>query len=342
MKINSYPQKLPLKEPFVLSHGTYHFREALIVELEEGDHKGYGEATAITYYGKTLDSFIRQLEDQAEAICALELPADSITFPDVPLFFPDEPFLQSAVDCAYWDLWSRKAGKPLNQLIEQKSPPLSAFTLSGSADRIGRALARAEWPIYKVKMGGSSDEAILTELTKYSNDCDIRIDANGGWSLEEALDFIPRLTSAGITFIEQPLPPEQDHHMPQLKAETQAQLWADESAQEATHFKNLVSGFHGLNLKLMKSGGISPVLNQIEAVRNLDLQVGLGCMTESSFGISALAQIAGLADQLDMDGNMLLAQDPARGAYIEKGRVMLPQGTGLGCSWRVSPQELHP
>ncbi len=342
MRIKSYPQKLPLKEPFVLSHGTYHFREALIVELEEGEHKGYGEATAITYYGKTMNSFIEQLQEKAKAICDLKLKADSDAYPKIPIFFPNEPFLQSAVDCACWDLWSRKRGKALHQLIEQKSPPPSAFTLSGAADRMDRELARGEWPIYKVKMGGASDEAILNVLTQYSDRCEIRVDANGGWSLEQALSFIPRLTSAGITFIEQPLPSEQDHLMPRIKAETEAQLWADESAQEAEYFSNLVSGFHGLNLKLMKSGGISPVLEQIATVRKLGLKVGLGCMTESSFGISALAQIAGLADQLDMDGNMLLSQDPASGAYIEKGRVILPDGAGLGCAWNSPPSELHP
>ena len=342
MKIKSYPQKLPLKEPFVLSHGTYHYREALIVELEEGKHKGYGEATAITYYGKTLNGFIELLKEKAKAICDLELSSNSNTFPQIPVFFPDEPFLQSAVDCACWDLWSRKRGKPLHQLIEQKSPPLSAFTLSGDAAHIDQQLGRGEWPIYKVKMGGNSDEAILDVLTQYSSRCEIRVDANGGWNLKEALDFIPRLTSSGIKFIEQPLSSEQDHHMPRIKAETEAQLWADESAQQAEYFSNLVSGFHGVNLKLMKSGGISPVLEQIVHVQELGLKVGLGCMTESSFGISALAQIAGLADQLDMDGNMLLSKDPGSGAYIDKGRVILPDRAGLGCAWRTPPSQLHP
>ncbi|NBB89417.1 MAG: hypothetical protein GVX96_06510 [Bacteroidetes bacterium] len=341
MKIHVYPQKLPLKKPFVLAHGTYHFREALIIELEEGGITGYGEATAISYYGKTISNFIQHIKAKEKILTALRV-SPSRSFPSVPLIFPDEPFLQSAVDCAIWDIWAKKQNQSLYQLVPQGPLSLSAFTLSGPPTLIKKQLEKGDWPIYKIKLGGQSDAEIIPLLQNYADRFEIRIDANGGWDLEQALEYIPRLSSSGITFIEQPLSPEDDHLMPKLKGLGQAQLWADESAQEASNFKNLIHGFHGVNLKLMKSGGISHVLKQIEAVRKNRMQVGLGCMTESSFGISALAQIAGLADQLDMDGNLLLASDPATGAYIEAGRVIRPPLPGLGCCWRLDPAALHP
>jgi L-alanine-DL-glutamate epimerase-like enolase superfamily enzyme len=246
------------------------------------------------------------------------------------------------MDCALWDVWSKNKGQPLHKLLPQNEPSRSAFTISGRPETIKKALEKGEWPIYKVKLGGQHDEAIIKILNDFSQTVEIRIDANGGWTADQAARFIPRLIDLGITFIEQPLPPDQNELMLDLHRFEGAQYWADESAQENASLDHLATYFHGINFKLMKSGGISPVLQQIRAARSVGLAIGLGCMTETSFGISALAQIAGLADQLDMDGNLLLASDPARGAYIDAGRVVLPQSNGLGCSWRIDPRTLHP
>jgi L-alanine-DL-glutamate epimerase-like enolase superfamily enzyme len=206
--------------------------------------------------------------------------------------------------------------------------------LSGSPDAILNTLQKDEWPIYKVKLGGNDDDAILPILFSFSDKKEIRIDANGGWSPKQALRYIEELVAHNITFIEQPLSPENDEHIPSLKAATGAQFWADESAQNDHSISHCSRFFDGINFKLMKSGGISPVLREIEIARAKGLDVGLGCMTETSFGISALGQIAALADSLDMDGNLLLASDPGKGAFIRNGKVILPKGNGLGCSWR--------
>jgi len=342
MRVESYPQKIPLKEPFVLAHGTYHFREALIIELIDDGISGFGEATAISYYGKTLEDFQKLIENHKKEIESIVLSEEALPSASIPLLFSKESFLQSAIDCAFWDVWAKKKGQPLYELLPQQKPALSAFTLSGEPSAIKKALEKGAWPIYKVKLGGEHDAEIISLLKVFAKKYDIRIDANGGWDLEQASVFIPELLSLGITFIEQPLPPEQDEQMPVLHRFKQAQYWADESAQQHISMTQLARYFYGINFKLMKSGGISPVIQHIKTARAAGLQVGLGCMTETSFGISALAQIAGLADYLDMDGNILLASDPATGAYIDAGRVILPTVPGLGCNWRLDPSELHP
>jgi L-alanine-DL-glutamate epimerase-like enolase superfamily enzyme len=343
MKLAYYPQKMPLKKPFVLSHGTFHHREALILELSVGEQKGYGEATVITYYGKRMIDFIERLEEQRDRIEALDISFDSPTPPKNLVIFEEEPFLQSALDCAVWDLWGKHQGIALHRhFAPGKASPKSSFTLSGAPDGISTSLERAEWPIYKIKLGSENDELILPILIEHSNQCEIRIDANGGWSPEEALKYCEMLVHNGITFIEQPVAPEYDEYIPTLAAETGAEIWADESAQNADSISHCAKYYAGINFKLMKSGGLTPVVREIALARELGLKVGLGCMTESSFGISALAQIAALADSLDMDGNLLLAEDPGYGAYIEKGKVVLPQEPGIGCRWRKAPEELHP
>jgi len=343
MEVCYHPQKLPLKKPFVLAHGTFHFREALIFQLDAGRYLGHGEATVITYYGKSLSDFIEKVEAQRSTIESLDLKLERSTLPKIPLLFEEEPFLQSAFDCAVWDLWGKYQGICLHYFFnDTEELPLSSFTVSGSQKTISRVLSRGKWPIYKVKLGGEEDEAILPILLKYSSKCEIRVDANGGWSLEKAMRICKELAAGGITFIEQPLAPEYDEYIPTLAAETGVEIWADESAQNADSIAHCARYYSGINFKLMKSGGISPVLREIEMARELGLKVGLGCMTETSFGISALGQIAGLADSLDMDGNLLLAKDPGRGASIEKGKVILSTETGIGCSWRMSPRKLHP
>lgn len=335
MNLHLHPFRLPLKEPFVLSHGTFHHRETLIIELEEGPLKGYGEATVITYYGKSMADLTKKVHEQKDAIQSLELDLSSPTPPRVPEIFQEEPFLQSALDCAIWDLWGQKNNTPIHTFLSPgQEPPMSSYTLSGSPGAISNTLQKGEWPIYKVKLGSVEDDAILPILFSFSEEKEIRIDANGGWSPKQALRYIKELVAHNITFIEQPLSTDLDEQIPALKAATGAQFWADESAQSGHSITHCSRYFDGINFKLMKSGGISPVLREIEVAREKGLKIGLGCMTETSFGISALGQIAALSDSLDMDGNLLLARDPGKGAFIRDGKVVLPKGNGLGCSWR--------
>ncbi|RIK64282.1 dipeptide epimerase, partial [candidate division KSB1 bacterium] len=190
--------------------------------------------------------------------------------------------------------------------------------------------AAAEFPILKIKLGSDDDEAIMAAV-RAATDRVVRVDANEGWKdRQEALEKIQWLAKMNVEFVEQPLPAHRLDDVAWLRERSPLPLVADEDVMKANDLPALARAYHGINIKIMKSGGLQEAMRMIHVARALSLKIMLGCMIESSLGITAAAHLSPLVDWADLDGNLLIKNDPCRGVRVEQGRLILPEGPGLG------------
>jgi L-Ala-D/L-Glu epimerase len=323
MKLNHYSHALPFVYPFTISSGTKTHQPTLVVELEWRGLKGYGEAPAINYYDVTVDSMVNDLEAKRPVLDKFALTDPERYWHFLHHLFPRNPFLVCALDMAGWDLWGKMIGKPLYQLwqLDPSKAPLTDYTIG--IDLTQRMIAKMEenpWPVYKVKVGFDGDMEMLAELRRRT-EAPIRVDANAGWTLEQALEKLPLMKSLGVELVEQPLAKDNWEGMAKLFQVSTIPLFADESCVSEQDVSKCKDHFHGINIKLTKCGGITPARRMIKQARSLSMQVMLGCMNESSIGTSAMIHLSPLLDQLDADGPMLLKTDLASGLHYDKGRV---------------------
>lgn len=331
MKLNLYPFDLQLKHPFTISRETITTQPTLIVELQDEGVAGYGEATANPYYG-------RNVAKMQELLTRHQRKIETVTWEHpVELWealcedLGGDPFAQCALDQAAYDLWGKRQGKPVLELLGwtfDTPRPASNYTLGiDTLQKLEEKLAEyPDWPIYKIKLGTGNDLEILHHLRTLT-DARFRVDANGGWSVKEAQRVAPQLAELGVELIEQPLHANQIADMPQIRDCTTLPLIADENCQVPTDVKRCAeAGFDGINIKLVKCGGLTPALEMMKEARKLALKVMVGCMTESSVGISAIAQILPGLDFVDMDGAVLLADDIANGVVLNRGTCVYPPG----------------
>ncbi len=338
MQLKIHPLKLPLNKPFTIAYGTFHFREAVIVELQEGDLSGFGEATVITYYGKNLAEFISFLEKHQSFIEKLKLSTPSQFWNELYPIFKDHPFLLCALDVAAHDLWAKKQQLPLYKAwnLQIDNLPLTNFTISiGSIKNMLEQMEAFPNPIYKIKLGTKEDISIIKALRK-SSTAIFRVDANCAWTVEETLTNAIAMKELGVEFIEQPLAKEDWNGMKKLYHKSVLPIIADESCQVITDIAKCHLHFHGVNIKLMKCGGLTPALKMIKQTKALNMKVMVGCMTESSIGISAIAHLLPLLDYVDMDGALLLKEDPANGVKIVNGQIIFKEAYGIGGSLKAT------
>lgn len=332
MQLKIHPLKLFLKKTFTIAHGTFHYREAIVIELQEGDLSGFGEATVITYYGKSLAQFLNILKEHRTFITSLKLDNPTTFWQSLYPIFKNHPFILCALDVAAHDLWAKKQQLPLYQAwdLRLRNLPLSNYTISiGSIENMIAQMTAYPTPIYKIKLGTKEDIAIIKAL-RQTSDAIFRVDANCAWTVGETLKNAIALKELGVEFIEQPLARENWKGMKTLFEKSVLPIIADESCQTAADVKKCHQHFHGINIKLMKCGGFTPALKMIQEARELDLKIMCGCMTETSIGISAIAQLLPLLDYVDMDGALLIKDDPAIGVTIKDGQVGYGKGNGIG------------
>ncbi len=332
MQLILHPVKLFLKHPFKIAHGTFTYRNTLIVELKEGNLSGYGEATAISYYGTTLEHFIEMLKNYQSKIEQYQLEEPTKFWQYCYSFFKNDPFILCALDVAAHDLWAKKLGKPLYRAwgLPLDKTPLTNFTISiGSVEEMLRQMQNFQSPVYKIKLGTKDDLKLIKALRQQSKAL-FRVDANGAWTVEETLKNAAAFKELGVEFIEQPLPKDAWEAMEILYKKSPLPIIADESCQVESDVVKCKNRFHGINIKLMKCGGFTPALRMIQMARSLNMKLMCGCMTESSIGISAIAQLLPLLDYVDMDGALLLKKDPATGVKIRQGEVIFSGGNGIG------------
>lgn len=208
--------------------------------------------------------------------------------------------------------------------------PLTDYTLGmGTADNLLDKMKAHPWPIYKIKCGSPADLDVIRTLRQHTA-APFRVDANEGWTFEEAKTLLPELQKLGVTLVEQPLPRTAHEEMKELKAISPLPLYADESCRTEDEVRKCADAFHGINIKLTKCGGITPAMRMIKEARALGLKVMMGSMNESTIGSAAIANLLPLLDEVDADGPLLLKEDLAEGLKYEEGKITLSGHPGLG------------
>jgi L-alanine-DL-glutamate epimerase-like enolase superfamily enzyme len=323
---------LPLKHRFTIAHQSREVQETLIVRLEEDGLFGLGESTTNPFYGITLDNMREALEKFKPILLGGKWNTPAELWELGKEVFRDNPFAQCALDQAAWDLYTKKKGKKLYEYLDLNPQriPTTNFTIGiDTVEKMCAKLREVDWPIYKIKLGTDQDLEIVRELRKNTNSI-FRVDANCAWTVDQAISYSEELALLGVEFIEQPLAKDNLEGMREVFAHSKLPLMADESCISESDVEKCQGHFHGVNIKLVKAGGITPALRMIQKAKALGMKTMVGCMTESSVGISAIAHIAPLLDYVDMDGAMLLAKDPARGVRIFPEKVLFPEGPGIG------------
>lgn len=335
MNVLCHEFDLPLKHTFRISREAHNIQPTFVVELvEEGQH-GFGEATTNSYYGITTDSMRGSLENVRQRLESASLTATSPEdlWASLAEELSDDPFTLCAIDQAANDLWGKLQGKPLHKLwgLSLENLPASCYTIGIDSIDVMRAKLNEVpgWPVYKIKLGTNDDIAIIKAL-RDDTDAVFRVDANCGWKVEEAIDNSHALKELNVEFIEQPLTATRwDDHRRLFEASA-LPILADESCLVESDVAKCEGHFHGVNIKLVKCGGLTPARRMIADAKARGLSVMVGCMTESTVGISAIAQLLPMLDYVDMDGAELLSEDIATGAKLNLGICKFPSGNGSG------------
>jgi len=333
MKVRAVAYDLELDVPFSIARSTTTVRPIYVAEVAYGDIVGYAEASPSGYYGDSPDLAAEAINGAGELIgddpFALQAVARRLGET-----FPASPSGRAAVETALFDLIGKITGQPVFRLLglSGMETPLTSLTV-GVSD-VSLAEARLEFlrgfPILKAKVGFGDEEALLRLLTE-ETDAAVRVDANEGWTPEEAVSKIEAYRRRyGVEFFEQPLPKEDLEGYRELKRRTGAVIIADESITCIEDVVKWSDAVHGINIKLMKCGGLLEALRMIWVARAEGLRVMLGCMVESSVAITAAAHLSPLVDYCDLDGNLLISNDPFEGVKGHEGLLNLPEVPGLG------------
>ena len=333
MKLYYWHKELPFQYPFTISNGrTKTHQPTLVVALQLGNHVGFGEAPAITYYNISVDEMIADIQKKQNFIEKFALTEPERYWHYLHHLLPNNPFLVSALDMACWDLFGQMKGKLLHQLwnTEWINTPLTDYTIGiDSIDKMRKKMLEKPWPIYKIKVGTDEDIVTIEALRKHT-DAIFRVDANAGWTLQEALAKIPILKDLGVELIEQPLAKDDYEGMKVLFNESSLPLFADESCVFEQDVEKCSMYFHGINIKLTKCSGITPAIRMIAKARQLNLKVMMGCMNETSIGSAAIANFLPQLDYVDMDGPLLQTEDLASGIDYNFGEISIKGKAGLG------------
>ncbi|NND04984.1 MAG: dipeptide epimerase [Saprospiraceae bacterium] len=326
---------LELDGPFTIAKGSYAHRRCLVVKIEQSGQCGLGEISEINYYGIILEDVIVKLVKKRRFLEDVQLDSPEDFYQKIIKLFPEDPFICSALDCAAYDLYGKLNGLRIRDYLgieDKHEPAYTSYTIGISDPQsMQDKILRKPWPIYKIKLGTDHDLAILNAVSEITNHT-LRIDANEGWSEAQAADIKTRLEHLNIDLIEQPFARSNYAATKQFRSILSIPIIADESCQGKEDVATCHRYFDGINIKLMKCGGITPALQMIGQAKSLGMQIMIGCMTESSIGISAAAQLISLVDFVDLDGNMLLKRDIAKGVSFQYGKPVYPNESGLGCA----------
>lgn len=332
MKLHIIPYKYEYHTPFVISRERRTHQEALLIGLELGDIIGWGELTTNSYYNvfcKDAQLLIESLRTKIEAI-SLDHPLG--LYSKWKELFPLNSFIRCAFDEASWDLYGKSKSKSTASILglNSKVNIASCYTLGiGSNSNVLDKIIERPWSIYKMKMGKQVDVNLLEEIREITN-AQLYIDVNAAWTIASAIGLIPKIAQQGVSLIEQPLPVELNKEMKNLKGRFRTPFIADESFNDASDLSLCRDLFDGINVKLQKIGGISPAFELIQKAKKNDLKIMIGCMTESSVGLSAAAQLVSLADFADLDSMLLIKNDPAEGVKLDTDNIMLSNLDGNG------------
>lgn len=337
LRVSAEVLQLRTRHPFIIARGGQSDYRSVWVKVTDADGaEGWGEAAPTKFYGETAESVLAALE-----VYAAVLPPDPFALEEADLAMVaamgGNAAARVALSSALHDLAAKRAGTPLWKYwgLDASKAPRSTFTIGiDTPDRIRAKVAEAkEYPILKVKLGSDRDAEILRTM-RDATDREIRVDANCGWTARQAIAMLPMLKEFGVTVLEQPVQPNDYDGFREIRRRSTIPVIADESCRVAADIPRLVGCVDGVNLKLAKLGSLREALRAVAVARAHSMQVMLGCMIESSIGITAAAHVAPLVDIVDLDGAALLANDPFQGATIHGGQLTLPTAPGLGVTRR--------
>ena len=337
MQIDARPVDLRLTTPFRISRGVQNVASNAIVQINYNGHTGYGEAAPDEFYGENVETVLACISKFAG-----NLGDDPFVIEDIldnlEHIIRLNPSVKASVDMALYDLIGKMLGVPVYKLLGL-NPAHSAYTsftlgIDSPANMAKKALIAREYPILKVKVGTKNDIAIIQAIREVSS-ATIRVDANAAWTPKEAIKTINALTPYNIEFVEQPTSPRDLAGLKLIRENVSVPIIADESCVTVEDIPNVAGCVDGINIKLMKCGGMRHALKMIHVARAHHLQVMIGCMIESSLAITAAAHITPLVDYADLDGHLLIDNDPYEGVSVVNGKLVLPERPGLGIQSRA-------
>jgi L-Ala-D/L-Glu epimerase len=334
MNVSARIETLQLAQTFVISRETQDTADVVHVEVRHGDVSGFGEAAPIERYDESAESALAYIEEHSDVLGNDPFALDEIES-RLP---PREWAARSALDAALHDLQGKLTGLPVWRLLglRRVGPPTSWTVWLGDPDDMARRAEQAgRFRRLKLKLGARDGRDVeRVRAVRSVTDVPLQVDVNEYWTLDEALESLPQLAELGVEYCEQPLPAG-DVGGAQLKGQSPIPIYLDEDCHRLGDVAACADRAHGINIKLAKSGGIREAVRMANAARALGLGVMLGCMIESGLGISAGAQVASLCDHVDLDGNLLLADDPWPGVDFHDGVQVPSDQPGLGVRQEV-------
>ncbi len=344
IQLRVWQYDLELRHTWTIARGSRKTSTITFVEIMCDGISGIGEAALSTAarYGETKDTvleFLKKLDFRNfDSPFQLE---DILNY--IANVAPGNFAAKAAIDIALHDWVGKKIKLPLYQLwgLNPARTPITTFSIAIDTPEVmvQKVLEAAEYPVLKIKVGKDNDEEIIRAIRQVTQK-PLRVDANEGWKTKElALERIQWLETQGVELIEQPLPTTQLADMIWLKERVNMPIFADESVLGPTSIPLLKDAFDGINIKLMKCGGLREAMKMIQIARALGMKVMMGCMIESSVAISAAAQLSPLLDYADLDGNLLITNDPYIGAQVKQGKVILSQDPGIGIKPRIAEDQ---
>lgn len=326
--------RLKLRHTWTTVMSSSEFRDTLHVRLRRDGFTGTGEGAPIVRYKESAVTARKAVESVRDLLTSADLRHFHKILAEVFRRIDGEWAAKAAVDIALMDWVTQKLGVPLHRYfgLDARDAPVTTFSIGIDTPEITRQKVReAEaFPVLKIKVGLDSDETTIEAVRSVTNK-PLRVDANEGWkSKEEAVRKIQWLETQGVELIEQPLPGHMLEEARWMRGKVNMPIFADEACLHREDIAKVANAFDGINIKLDKCGGVMEAYRMIQIARSFGLKVMLGCMISSSVTITAAAHLSPLADYADLDGNLLIANDPYRGVTVQQGKLILPQSPGLG------------
>jgi L-alanine-DL-glutamate epimerase-like enolase superfamily enzyme len=335
LKLSCEPLVIDLRTTFRIAHGASDQRYNVIAHLfdPESGLAGVGEGAAVSYHGESQAGIMEYIQGVTG-----RMGNDPFLIEDIlNRLPPGSQAARAAIDITLHDLWGKLLSQPLYRLLglNPAAAPRTSFTIAIDEPEImAQRAAASELPVIKIKLGGSKDIECVAAI-RHATNAKLTVDANAGWSREQAQRIIPRLVDYGLEFVEQPLPMGDLEGLRELKQFLTAQkidmpIFADENVKTAEDVAAHAGIVDGVVIKLMKSGGIREALRAVHTARALGMKTMIGCMVETSVGVSAAAHISPLFDYADLDGPLLIKNDPYHGIKYQGSRMLIPDGPGIG------------
>jgi len=333
MKLSFTTYRIFLKHPFGISRSSNNWYDIVLLFLQDGNLIGRGEAAPSIRYNESTEKILSVLKR------GINIPeSENTNLEEMQNFIYPQleniKSLQAAFSMALWDWWSQKKNMPLWKILgcQNTKSMETSFTIAiGRIEEIERKVIEADpYNILKVKLGTPSDDKIIIKEIRKFTDKMIRVDANEGWDFDTSIEMCNWLADQNVEFVEQPFPAKDLEKSQKLTELSPLDIYADENSRFSSDIIKIKDSFSGINIKLMKCGSIEEALEMVMLAKKYNLKIMLGCMVESSVGITAAASISSVVDKVDLDGNLLIKNDPFEGVKVVNGKLSNSDSNGLG------------